>query len=276
MDKKKLALRAGSGLIYVAIIIGCILCGQIGVWCLSVIFATLGIIEFRNLTNHGRIGNPYTLALDILGILTLVSAGMPDFTGVGLLLWILFFIVRLIAELYTKSEHPLSDMAKSLLGQIYIGLPLSLMNTIYEISGGSYLLLLMFLMIWICDTGAFIVGSLLGRHRLFERISPKKSWEGFWGALGFNVIAAILFCAFGHGFYLPPDNYTVWIIFAVIVTVSGTYGDLVESLFKRALHTKDSGHLIPGHGGILDRIDSLLLVSPTVMIFLFILAFGMI
>ena len=128
-------------------------------------------------------------------------------------------------------------------------------------------------MIWLNDTGAFCVGSMIGRRRLFERISPKKSWEGFWGGMAFSIIAGILLYLFGDGIFgVFDDSPWRWVALGIVVPVFATWGDLAESLLKRTVHVKDSGHLIPGHGGILDRIDSLLLVSPAVVIFLFITA----
>ena len=135
------------------------------------------------------------------------------------------------------------------------------------------ILLAMFFFIWINDTGAFLVGSMAGRHRLFERISPKKSWEGFFGGLFFCIGFAFLcrYCLDGL-FNLEHVGADIgfWLGMAITVSVFGTWGDLVESLIKRGLHIKDSGNLIPGHGGILDRIDSLLLVLPSIFLYYFI------
>ena len=131
-------------------------------------------------------------------------------------------------------------------------------------------------MIWLNDTGAFCVGSLIGRRRLFERISPKKSWEGFYGGLLFSIIAGIV-----AGSPLLADHCTASLhnanftavslgILGLLVSIMSTWGDLVESMIKRTLGIKDSGHLLPGHGGILDRIDSLLFVAPATLLFLLI------
>ena len=126
------------------------------------------------------------------------------------------------------------------------------------------MVLAMFAFIWISDTGAYMVGCLIGKHRLFERISPKKSWEGFFGGLGLSIIIAALAARFIPDGYVLLSGYAQWIVFAVLVTIFSTWGDLCESLIKRTVGVKDSGKLIPGHGGILDRIDSLLLVSLAV------------
>ena len=129
------------------------------------------------------------------------------------------------------------------------------------------ILLAVFVFIWVNDTGAFLSGITLGKHRLFERISPKKSWEGFFGGLIACVLVALATNKWCNEFFQVPELGT-WIGLSVIVSVMATFGDLTESLLKRTEGVKDSGHLIPGHGGILDRIDSLLLVSPTVLIYI--------
>ena len=137
---------------------------------------------------------------------------------------------------------------------------------VYNLSNHVFVLAV-FVLIWLNDTGAFCVGSLFGRHRLFERISPKKSWEGFFGGLIFCLVAAaILKTCFGE--YFPGMGMLLMLGLGAVVSVFGTWGDLVESLIKRTLGVKDSGHVLPGHGGILDRIDSLLLVIPAVLAYM--------
>ena len=129
------------------------------------------------------------------------------------------------------------------------------------------MLLALFIFIWLNDTGAFCVGTLIGKRRLFERISPKKSWEGFWGGLGLCILLAVVISYWFNDVFSGPNLYT-WIGLSIVVSVFSTLGDLCESLIKRSIGVKDSGKLLPGHGGILDRIDSLLLVSPTALFFL--------
>ena len=145
-------------------------------------------------------------------------------------------------------------------------MPLASLSILYLI-GGKEITLCMFILIWLSDTGAFCVGSLCGKHKLFERISPKKSWEGFFGGLLFCIAA-------GAAFHYLFDILDLWtsMLFGAIVCVFGTWGDLVESLIKRSLGVKDSGNILPGHGGILDRIDSLLLVVPATILFLLIVS----
>ena len=153
--------------------------------------------------------------------------------------------------------------------QIYIGIPLGAMTLIGE-WWNLHIVLALCLMIWINDTGAFLVGSTLGKHRLFERISPKKSWEGVFGGLVFNLAASYFFSLHSISFFSIDWNYGQWIGLGIATTLFATWGDLVESMIKRDLRIKDSGNIIPGHGGILDRIDSLLMVMPASLLYLFI------
>lgn len=150
------------------------------------------------------------------------------------------------------------------MGHIYVAFPFAALATLY-FSFGAQVVLALFLLLWINDTGAFCVGCTMGKHRLFERISPKKSWEGFYGGLIFCIVAGILFATVFSN-YFHGYSMTQWIIFGAVTSIIGTWGDLSESLIKRTLKVKDSGKIIPGHGGILDRIDSLLLAVPAALI----------
>lgn len=269
---KNIFTRALSGSIYVALIVAALLLPSpymfIGLFAL---FIVLGTVELHHLVDNKAavIANKrIAIALDCVGGLSLFaifhglvfqpSSIMPQ---VAIAVYLAYFALRMILQLYMKSDNALQSLADSALTQIYVALPLSLLNILHD--KGALLAIL--ILIWLNDTGAFCVGSLLGRHRLFERISPKKSWEGFWGGMAFCIIAGVVFYFCGSTF--GNLKLTEWILLGVCVSIFSTWGDLVESLLKRTLKVKDSGHLIPGHGGILDRIDSLLLVSPTSVIF---------
>ena len=178
-------------------------------------------------------------------------------------LWLLplFFVLFLQKLLPTKHppQMPFVDMALTLIGTVYVGGSFSMANwLVFKERGGDYdyrLLLGLILMVWACDSGAYFAGRLVGYHKIIPKISPKKSWEGFAGGL----LAAI-----SVGLWLSTDNngleYWDWLIVAGLVAVVGTMGDLSESLLKRALGVKDSGKLMPGHGGLLDRFDALMFV----------------
>ena len=269
---KNIFTRALSGSIYVALIVAALLLPSpymfIGLFAL---FIVLGTVELHHLVDNKAsvIANKRTaIALDCIGGLALFTTfwGLNfnpsgSVTQVAIAAYLLYFALRMILQLYMKSDNALQSLADSALTQVYVALPLSLLNILYD----EGVLLAIFILIWLNDTGAFCVGSMLGKHRLFERISPKKSWEGFWGGMAFCIIAGVVFYFCGGTF--GNLKLAEWIMLGICVSAFSTWGDLAESLLKRTLKVKDSCHLIPGHGGILDRIDSLLLVSPTSVIF---------
>lgn len=265
MDIRKLAIRTLSGLIYCSIIIGCILWGENGVIVLSVFLASLACIEFLSISNKLSTRNIPIAIIDIAGCVALCFA----YYVYPLLIWLAIMLIRIITELYIRSENPLRNLSNSLMAQLYIGLPMGLMVAL-AITIHPAIMLAIFLFLWINDTCAFLVGSLMGRHKMFERISPKKTWEGFFGGLIFTIAFSFIFWMYGNTYFgmnLLHANLFTWIGLAAVVVTFGTWGDLVESMIKRNLHIKDSGNIIPGHGGILDRIDSLLLTIPAVTIY---------
>ena len=186
--------------------------------------------------------------------------------------YLLLLLYLMISELYLKKASPMLNWAYSMLSQLYIGLPFALLNVLAfhtdpEYSSVSYnpiLPLSIFIFLWLSDTGAYCVGSLIGKHRLFERISPKKSWEG---SIGGGVVAIGASFVLAH--YFTIMSMWEWTGLALVVVVFGTWGDLTESLLKRQLHVKDSGTILPGHGGMLDRFDSALMAIPAAVFYLY-------
>jgi phosphatidate cytidylyltransferase len=189
-------------------------------------------------------------------------------------------IVMIIAELYRREEKPFDSLAHTFFALLYTTLPFSMfpfaafgykgLNSLIPHASYSFspgIILGFFILIWANDTGAYLVGISFGRHRLMERISPKKSWEGFFG----GVIAAIIVAFLLSGWFGVVNNIH-WIIIAVLISVAGTYGDLAESMLKRSIGVKDSGTVMPGHGGFLDRFDSAIISFP--LVYLFIALFG--
>jgi phosphatidate cytidylyltransferase len=178
-------------------------------------------------------------------------------------------LLPLIFELYRKKENPLINIAYTSLAIVYITIPFSLMNFLVfpKINNYEYsyqLIFGLFFLIWTFDSGAYFTGSLIGKHKLFKRISPKKTWEGVIGGYIFSIgMSYIMFLIFG------TLKIHEWLIVSFIISTTSIFGDLAESMLKRSFNIKDSGKIMPGHGGILDRIDSSLFSVPVVVIYLF-------
>lgn len=185
--------------------------------------------------------------------------------------YLVFLLYCYIKELYGKHPDPLANLGAIMLSQLYIVLPLALINVLaftqfdcYTGAKAYYAIpLAIYIFIWINDTGAYLTGVTMGRHKLFPRISPKKSWEGSIGGALLTVASA-----FAVAHFCPFMSVWQWIGMALTVVVTGTYGDLTESMIKRQIGIKDSGHMLPGHGGFLDRLDSMLFAIPAVVVYL--------
>lgn len=210
-------------------------------------------------------------------ISTTVAAGwLPGKTFLLLIPLVTFVMV---AELFRKVERPFDSLAHTFFSILYTAAPFSLLpfaafghtglEPLIKMNGVGFspgIPVGFFLLLWTNDTGAYLVGSAIGKHRLFERISPKKSWEGFIGGLILTLLVARLI-----GGWLGVADTTGWMIIAVIISIAGTAGDLLESMLKRSLGLKDSGTILPGHGGFLDRFDSVVVSFPLVYLYIAIL-----
>ena len=269
--------RAIFGAIYVAIIVAGILCGPFALLLLLLLLSTLAVNEFLTMVapkpddSTGATISLLERSLDCVGAAVMVVTVWTDTLFLpGIVTYILYLILRLSAQLWVVNQNAIQALGASFMSQLYVALPIALMNIVYHFS--PHLLLLLFILVWVNDTFAYLVGCNLGKHRLWERISPKKSWEGFWGGLVAAVVVAALCGMFADSYF---GGYAMWemALIGLIAAVAGTIGDLIESLLKRTVGVKDSSHLIPGHGGILDRIDSILLVIPTVLIAIFFLTY---
>ena len=191
--------------------------------------------------------------------------------------YLLTIVYLFVSGLFTCSKNPVADWAYTMLGQMYVALPLSMINILaFEVDGqwgvnfDSLLPLSIFIFLWTNDSGAYCCGSLLGRHKLFPRVSPGKSWEGSIGGCVLVLAVAALIGWWANNSDMKHQlGMAAWMGLGLVVVVFGTLGDLVESLFKRTLGIKDSGNLLPGHGGMLDRFDSALMAIPAAVIYLY-------
>ena len=274
--KNNFIQRAVTGVLFVIVLVGCILYSPLSFGILFTIISALSVHEFAQLVSKSgevsinktiiALGGAY-LFLALMSFCTQQSVGARVFLPyLGLLLYMM------ITELYLKKKNPTGNWAYSMLSQLYVALPFALLNVLAfqnspETSSVTYnpiLPLSIFVFIWLSDTGAYCVGSLIGKHRLFERISPKKSWEGSIGGGIFSIASSL---GFAHFFPFMPGWQ--WVGLAIVVVIFGTWGDLTESLMKRQLGIKDSGNILPGHGGMLDRFDSALMAIPAAVVYLY-------
>ena len=269
--------RLISGTVYVALIVLVLLLSMVwGLWILLSFFAVAGIIEFNRLTSVNR---PYIfrIVLDCAAAVWLLYAtaqyGMAISHGLAIFLpYLLYLLYVVCRSTFLPHQAMLPSLSNSLIGQLYIAVPLALtirltlvvdpFSSMTQFNG--LLLLAIFIFIWVNDTGAYLVGSRWGKRRLAPSISPKKSVEGSIGGLLLVLLSAVVL----RLLLFPELSWLRILLIATVVAVFGTIGDLFESSLKRQAGVKDSGKLIPGHGGILDRIDSLLLAVPAVYLLL--------
>ena len=282
---KNFIVRTITAVFFVAAIVSCFLRPEAMIFLFALVTG-MTIWEFAGLVNEreGVAVNP--LITTVAGTyLFLAMAGYNSgMTPAAVFIpYLVTLIYLMVAELYLKQEDPVHDWAYTMMSQLYIALPFSLLNVLAfqsDASGIHFVWsvpLSVFVFLWINDAGAYICGSLLGKHKLFPRISPGKSWEGSIGGGVLVIIVAVLISWLlpsvisPSTLHLPPSTIE-YIGLGLVVVVFGTWGDLVESLFKRTLGIKDSGHILPGHGGMLDRFDSTLMAVPAAVVYLYTLS----
>ncbi|MGD9557349.1 MAG: phosphatidate cytidylyltransferase [Mangrovibacterium sp.] len=263
---KNLIIRSLSGAAFVAVTLGSLWSGRYGFAVFFVAVLTGSMVEFYRMTRPAV--RPLFLtgisAGILLFILSFLSASGTTEGKTGLIFFP-FLLLTFIAELFRNREHAMENVATGILGVVYIALPLSLANHLVFNQEGHYSpdrVILLLVMIWIYDSGAYLAGVSMGKHRLFERISPKKSWEGAIGGLLITLAASALLAPYTG--LSRPHLITV----TFLVVLASTFGDLTESMLKRQFGLKDSGRIIPGHGGLLDRFDSLLFAIPVFVAYL--------
>lgn len=273
---KNLMVRTLSGLALAVVVLGAVIWSQWSFGALLLVLLVGGMLEFYTLAE--KQGNaPQKVVGLVAGVVLFVLnfalisddieilGNARQAFGCGLAFLLLLLPAMFICELYRRNENPAAGIGTTLMGICYVALPLSLMCYIPIVGSdvwNPWMMVAYIFIIWANDVFAYLVGMSVGRHRLCERLSPKKSWEGFFGgiigAVAMGIVAA----------YLLDANMWAWAGLALVAAVSGVLGDLVESMFKRAAGVKDSGNLIPGHGGVLDRFDAMLLSAPFVFVYM--------
>lgn len=264
--------RLLSGVVYIAIVVGTIVSyPQPWFYALVGVLAFLAAREFHALT-QSRASTTYlsAIAASAMCIMSYMLTCGNLYGGCWLIAAYLSLLIYLIvSELFNQDGNAISNWGKILGSQVMIAFPFALMNVV--IKENQWLMLALFVLVWTNDTCAYCVGSLMskrkgGNHQMAPRISPKKSWEGLIGGLVFTVIAGALF-----SIWVDQWSLWQWMLIGLLVGIAGTLGDLVESQMKRTIGVKDSGHFMPGHGGVLDRFDSMLLVVPVIVVIILIM-----
>ena len=274
---KELAVRTVSGVVILLLFVGALVWSK---WSAGALFAVIllgGLLEFYRLCRKNgvqpmsSVGVATSIAIFGLTFAVFLQWGSPatETTArivLGALLYTLLIVpTTFVCELWRKSPTPIANIATTFMGVLYVALPMAMVLFIPQMLVGkwsAWAMLAFVSIIWINDVCAYLVGVSIGKHRLCERISPKKSWEGFFGGLVGAVGFAVLF---GH---LLGGNLLIWGGLGLVVALAGVAGDLVESLMKREADVKDSGAMMPGHGGFLDRFDALFIATPFALFYL--------
>jgi phosphatidate cytidylyltransferase len=268
---RKLLVRSITGLIYIALTIVSIYAGKYAFACFFGIILAYSLFEFYRLCKNGGY-KPYY----ILGIATTLFMFVAVFLYENQIVSQLIFfglipLVMLmpVLALLQKDSKPVVNIAFTILGIVYVGIPFSIFNFIITpldhtpLTRLPHILLILFVILWVADSGAYIIGSTLGRRKMIESVSPLKTWEGAIGGLVLAIAASLIMFHFFH----PIGTFHA-IAISILTVIAGTFGDLTESLIKRSFDVKDTGNLLPGHGGLLDRFDSMLFAAPIFYIYI--------
>lgn len=280
-DKQKnFIVRTITGTLFVAIMVAGFLNPRAMVFLFAIITG-LSMWEYTGLVNgidDVRVNRFISTVAGVYLFLAVAAWRMGVVANFIIVVPYLLTIVYLfVSGLFTCNKNPVADWAYTMLGQMYVALPLSMINILaFEVDGqwgvsfDPLLPLSIFIFLWTNDSGAYCCGSLLGKHKLFPRVSPGKSWEGsIGGCVLVLAVAALIGWWANSGEMSHQLSIAAWMGLGLVVVVFGTLGDLVESLFKRTLGIKDSGNLLPGHGGMLDRFDSSIMAIPAAVIYLY-------
>ncbi|POY37187.1 phosphatidate cytidylyltransferase [Solitalea longa] len=263
-----LVQRTITGFFFVAVLIFCVAYSGYSLTTLFFAISVLSLYEFYGLVKNGgyRINLFMGLGIGAVVFISFILRTYNQIDGSKLMLLFPVLLLLFLLELFRKQEKPFENIAMTILGIVYAVLPFVFFVSLGFIQGTDYnfeLPLGFLLLLWSNDTFAYLFGRQFGKHRLFERISPKKSWEGFFG----GMLSAVIISQIIAHYFTSLDAFN-WAVVSLIIVCFGTLGDLVESMFKRSLDVKDSGSILPGHGGLLDRFDGLLLAAPFVYAYL--------
>ncbi|MDR2980494.1 MAG: phosphatidate cytidylyltransferase [Bacteroidales bacterium] len=267
---RNLITRTITGIVFIALVVSTFFLPYYDFAIIFLFFTIVAVIEFLNIAKKSGAKPQYfsTIAIAVLLFTATLLINLSVKLAFSLYaLAILAVLATFIIELYRKEENPLANIAASLLPQCWIVAPFALCGLWMFHLESANIVLAIFIIIWLYDTLAYCMGSLFGQHRLFERISPKKSWEGFILSLILTSTISAFFVKISYFDNAIFTNSLSWIGFAIVIIIFSTFGDLVESLFKRSVNVKDSGSIFPGHGGILDRLDSFFFALPAAFCF---------
>ncbi len=281
----KFMIRTLTSIVFVIVLVGSILWSQASYAVLFSVITAMTVWEFCSIVNKNanlQVNRFITTVAGTYLFLAVLSFNLNVCGSEIFIPYIISIIYLLVSELYFDRQNSIYNWAFALMAQLYIALPLASINTLafislpqpYSVPSVVYvpmLVLSVFIFLWCNDAGAYCVGSLIGKHKLFPRISPAKSWEGSIGGGIIAILASQAIVYFAKELLgpCPLTNPLAWAGLAIVVVVFGTWGDLVESLLKRKLGIKDSGNILPGHGGMLDRFDSSLLAFPAAVVYIY-------
>jgi phosphatidate cytidylyltransferase len=261
-------VRAITGFFFVVVMLGSLLLGQYAFAVFFIVLSMLCLVEFYKLVKTDSIKPHRSLGVLLAG--TIITPLVLNFLFQDYLKY-LFLAVPVaisicIVELFRKKEHPFINLAFTYFGILFIIIPFCFFtaSAFLESKFNYHFPLSFMLMLWASDTGAYVFGVNFGKHKLFERHSPKKSWEGFFGGMATSLLAAYIISTQFNDLTFPQ-----WAVFSLIVVTAGTFGDLFESMLKRSIDIKDSGSFLPGHGGLLDRFDSFLFAAPLAYLYIY-------
>ena len=285
-----LLTRTLTGIVFIILLVGCILYGPQTFVMLFAVVSAMTIWEFCTILNRyadAHINRFITTIAGVYLFFAVFGFNLNVMDSNIFIPYLLLLLYLMVSELYNAHPKDIQNIAFTMMAQLYIALPFALLNVltfvfahdngqgIYPSTPIAYIwvyVLSIFIFLWTNDTGAYCVGTLCGKHRLFPRLSPKKSWEGSIGGAVVALAASQIIASFEFGEVFvvgnPLMNRLAWGGLSLVVIIFGTWGDLFESMLKRRLGIKDSGNILPGHGGMLDRFDSALFAIPVAVIYI--------